>query len=1304
MTTETLTQRVLTPKLVARLAAMLAIVAGGMVLVGWVFDLTTLKSILPGWVSVKPNTAIGFMLTGFALLLSGQSSEAQPRSRTFFYRLGRLCGMLAGLIGLLTLVEYACGCSFGFDQWLFSEPIGALGTSNPGRMAPDTALCFLLIAAGLEVIHGTRSGQRALVANIIFGSLVATLALTAIVSYFMRAFGSHGWFGFTIMAVPTAALFVVLGGTIVFTAWRQGNPGTKLVFLLVYLVLLAGAVATGTSYFRAFEIHHRAEVELQISSIVETKVSELAQWRKERLGDANTVFRNTVFTALVRRFFAHPGDVESRHQLLSWMRKIQMSYQYDGVFLLDARGGGRLAAGDLTEPVPAELAADAAQAQEIGQVVFMDLHRHAPNRPVYLGVLVPIVDESGFDAPLGVLVLRIDPAIYLNSLIQRWPSPSPTCEALLVRREGDEVVFLNELRHRQNTALALRYPVSDIRLPAAKSVRGEFGVREGVDYRGVPVVAASLAVPDSPWFIVAKVDQAEIYAPVRREAWRTGGIVALLLLTTAFASVAFWRQRNEALLRRQLSLESERNILVERLGMVTRQANDIILLLDETGRVVEANDRALATYGYTLEELQRLPPGGLRSPEKAGDLLAQIGGLVSSNGVVYETVHRCKDGTTFPVEVSARSVESEGQKFSLGIYRDITERKSAEMKMEKQNALLNALINSPSDIVIFSLDRNYCYTAFNEKHRQEMRTVWQVDIQIGCNLLESMADPQLRQLAQQSIDRALGGEVFTEIQLQPELDIYYEFAWNPIRQKDGIITGVTAFIRDITERKRAETALRESEDKFKFFFEHSGVGKSLTRPSGAIQVNQAFCNLLGYSQAELQHRTWQEISHPADLELTQQAVDALISGKQNSTRFIKRYLHKNGSAVWTDVSSTLRRNEAGQPLYFITSIIDITERKQAEAALEASEVRYRRLFESSKDGILILDAETGMVVDVNPFLIEMLGFSHEQLLEKKVWELGFLRDVFASKTNFDELQEKGYIRYEDLALETAEGNRIEVEFISNVYLVNQTKVVQCNIRDISDRKHAEEALQKTAQELQDKNASLERFTYTVSHDLKSPLVTIKTFAGFLEKDIKANDGLRMEKDLKFIQGAAEKMGRLLEELLDLSRIGRKMNPFVSAPLQSVVQEALDLVAGQIAQRGVTLQVSTEPIILLGDRPRLVEVFQNLVDNAVKFMGDQPAPRVEIGAEQTSSGPVFFVRDNGIGIDPRHHAKLFGLFEKLDPRSEGTGIGLALVKRIVEVHGGKIWAESGGLGQGTTFRFTLGGPGKPENETTQASAK
>ncbi|MCP4658377.1 MAG: histidine kinase, partial [bacterium] len=220
------------------------------------------------------------------------------------------------------------------------------------------------------------------------------------------------------------------------------------------------------------------------------------------------------------------------------------------------------------------------------------------------------------------------------------------------------------------------------------------------------------------------------------------------------------------------------------------------------------------------------------------------------------------------------------------------------------------------------------------------------------------------------------------------------------------------------------------------------------------------------------------------------------------------------------------------------------------------------------------------------------------------------------------------------------------------------------------------------------NAELERFTYTVSHDLKGPLFTIKGFLGYLEKDALRGDAERLEQDVQSIRGAADKMQRLLEELLELSRIGHQLNPPEEVAFGELAREARDLLAAQIAERGAEVAIAADLPVVTGDRTRLLQTLQNLVGNAVRYMGDQPAPRIEIGIRDDAGERVFTVRDNGIGIDPQHHEKVFGLFERLDAETEGTGIGLAVVKRVVEVHGGRIWVESQGRGHGSTFCFTV----------------
>ncbi|MCI0550720.1 MAG: ATP-binding protein [Anaerolineae bacterium] len=242
-------------------------------------------------------------------------------------------------------------------------------------------------------------------------------------------------------------------------------------------------------------------------------------------------------------------------------------------------------------------------------------------------------------------------------------------------------------------------------------------------------------------------------------------------------------------------------------------------------------------------------------------------------------------------------------------------------------------------------------------------------------------------------------------------------------------------------------------------------------------------------------------------------------------------------------------------------------------------------------------------------------------------------------------------------------------------------------RELNERKRVEAERENVIKELEAKNSELERFTYTVSHDLKSPLVTISGFVGLLEADARSGNTEKFKGDLERISEATKKMQRLLNELLELSRIGRLMNPPSDVPFEKIVDEALALTRGRLMAGNTQVEIQDDLPVVHGDRARLVEVMQNLIDNAAKFSSEQPESRIEIGMREENHERVFFVRDNGIGIAPQFHQRIFGLFDKLDATSEGTGIGLALVKRIIEVHGGRIWVESE-KGKGATFCFTL----------------
>ncbi len=377
----------------------------------------------------------------------------------------------------------------------------------------------------------------------------------------------------------------------------------------------------------------------------------------------------------------------------------------------------------------------------------------------------------------------------------------------------------------------------------------------------------------------------------------------------------------------------------------------------------------------------------------------------------------------------------------------------------------------------------------------------------------------------------------------------------------------------------------------------------------------------------------------------------------------------------------------------LLAIEDVTERKQMEEALQASETRYRRLFETAQDGILILDSDTGQIVDVNPFLIEKLGYTREDFLGRKLWEIGPLEDVEASRVAFLELQNKGYVRYEDLPVETKDGRRIDVEFICNVYSVNHEKVIQCNIRDITERRRAKEALAHRAvlermnRKLVVLNAELDEFTNVASHDLQEPLRTLTSFSDLLRKDLGDSMPERVAQDLDFITDAAKRMQTLIRDLLALSRAGRVDTKREKVFLSECADRALKVLTIRLKETGAQVGRDNLPGVW-GDSTLLTQLYQNLIGNALKFSGDQ-RPVIRLTCEKENGNQIFGVKDNGIGIEPKYAQQIFQPFHRLHGRAqyEGSGIGLAICRKIVERHGGRIWVNSE-PGRGAHFRFTI----------------
>lgn len=386
---------------------------------------------------------------------------------------------------------------------------------------------------------------------------------------------------------------------------------------------------------------------------------------------------------------------------------------------------------------------------------------------------------------------------------------------------------------------------------------------------------------------------------------------------------------------------------------------------------------------------------------------------------------------------------------------------------------------------------------------------------------------------------------------------------------------------------------------------------------------------------------------------------------------------------------------------------DITERVESRAAMRSSEIRYRRLFEAARDGILILDPDTRKITDANPFMTELLGYAHEELLGKELWEIGLLKDEAASQAAFREVQEKHFIRYEDLPLQSKTGQHHEVEFVSNLYDEDGRYVIQCNIRDITERKRAELALVSAKKEisrhaagleevvvhrttqLRETIGELEAFSYSVSHDMRAPLRAMQTFASYLVDEYGGKLDEQGIDYLHQIMRSAVRLDRLIQDVLSYTKILHANLPMAPVDLDRLVRDIAESFAnGQAIKPEIQIKGPLPKV--MGNEALLAQCISNLLSNGAKFVAHGTTPRVEIWAETIEGGWIrMWVKDNGVGIAPENHSRIFRLFERIHPTAEyeGTGIGLTIVRKAITRMDAQVGLESE-LGKGSSFWIQL----------------
>ena len=772
----------------------------------------------------------------------------------------------------------------------------------------------------------------------------------------------------------------------------------------------------------------------------------------------------------------------------------------------------------------------------------------------------------------------------------------------------------------------------------------------------------------------------------------SSGLMALLvvagLLLAGTLARRVHRTRMASLRRELLQVASDRDETTSQYLTMFQESLDAMMTLAPPSWNFELCNRAALSLFHVADEAgfrslspttlsPEVQPDGRDSTEKA---LSRIHAALRDGSAFFAWTHRTVTGETFPAEVLLTRAERKGRVFLQATVRDITLRVAAEEVARASGERLETLFNlipepcflmSLKDGRIIHVNEALLRLSGFARGEFEGRTEAELDAWASrADRKEYVARLRRdgRVLAFEAPFRAKSGEM-----------IVGSISGEVIRLPNG--PHVLNVLRDVTLLSRVQHELQST----KAFLGNviNALGDPVfvkSEDRRFVLVNDALCSMVGVSREILLGLEDCDELFPEDQRDVFRLVDADVfaTGEQNLNE--ESLTNVSSGDVRTIVTSKTRYVDPDGKRHVVGSIRDVTERRLAESALQRSEDLHRTILQTAMHGFWVADAQ-GRLIEVNDAYCAMSGFGREELLARTIPDL----EVFESRdevlARMRDIRTLGPTRFES-SHRRKDGTVYDVE-VSVRYRPGEGGRYVAFLQDITQRKTYDEVIRR-------KSSEVERFAYMISHDMNAPIVTVMTFLGYLDKDLEQGNAGRVAEDMGFIRNGLGRVARMREDLLKVSRVGVARADSVDMTLANLTREALNAVAGAISSRGVQVHAEVSPLHLVGDRHRLEEVWQNLVENAVKYMGAQPSPRIEVGVCGVGPEAVFFVRDNGMGIDPAFHARVFGPFEKLDATSEGTGLGLALVKRIVELYAGRVWVESEGLGQGSTFRFTLPG--------------
>ena len=969
--------------------------------------------------------------------------------------------------------------------------------------------------------------------------------------------------------------------------WNSKRYATFKKGFFIYLVIqVMVIIIAGGFYFYNYEkTVIRLEKYGELKAISELKINQLEQWLKERMGDAEVAARSPFFSKAVESWMKNPADKKVITDITDRLRVTKSSYNYEDIILASVNGKLMLSLTDSLKEIDASTARFIKTAVSKKSLQLSYLYRCTRKNTVHFDFLAPLIDKN--HNVVAVLVLRVNPYDYLYPLIQSWPTPSKTSETVLVRKENGNLLFLNELRHKKNTALSFTIPLTRRDVPGVHAVLGYRGITEGRDYRGVEVLADIRSVPNTPWFMLAKVDREEIFSELsfRIVVIITFVVILIILAGGAVAWIYHYRQRNTF---KQLFLnEKALRETQEEFRTTLYSIGDAVITTDTSGRIKQMN--------HIGEQLT-----GWKELECRGKSLEEVFKIIDED---------TRSATANPFQ----RVLKEGTVVGLANHTLLISRDKKEIPIADSGS--------------------------------------------------------------------------------------------PIKNENGEIIGVVIVFRDQTEERAAQKILRASESRYR---------NTLDSMMEGCQIIGFDWRYLYVNDAAAKH------GRSAKEALLNNKMVELYPGIENTEMFIhlkqcmeervnhvmeNHFVYPDGKQAWFELSIQPAPEGA-----FILSF-DITARKQAEEEIKKLNAELENkinertnelqdslkfietMVETSLTGLTVYD-QSGQCIMTNKSMTSIIGATKEEVMRQNFHTINSWKESGLYKTAIEAIQ-LNEPRQIDTHFVTTFGKEVWLDCVLTPFISkNQTNLLLI-MNDISGRLKKEEKIRELNKELQDQaerleaaNKELEAFSYSVSHDLRAPLRAVDGFTGMLVDEYKDKFDDEGQRICSVIQENAKKMGQLIDDLLAFSRLSRADIKITRIDMKTLANSVYHELTDEEARDKIDFIVHDIPPID-GDPNMIRQVWVNLISNAIKFSSKKEKPMIEISNEYEDQKVTYTVKDNGAGFSMKYTNKLFGVFQRLHSSKEfeGTGVGLAIVQRVINKHGGKVWAESE-IDKGAAFFFSL----------------